>query len=202
MVGTGDAVEGLSPPTRGSRQPADLAHARVRSIPAHTGKPAHAASRTRIPRVYPRPHGEAHTCWSRRRARRGLSPPTRGSRPRLIGRASRSGSIPAHTGKPRNPPLRRPELEVYPRPHGEAIASCSMRSACAGLSPPTRGSLRLILGIMALLGSIPAHTGKPWTAWAGRWRCGVYPRPHGEAGAAEPRTLLAYGLSPPTRGSL
>ena len=57
---------GLSPPTRGSRRVADLANARVRSIPAHTGKPSGRRRCRRSGWVYPRPHGEA----SGRRCRR------------------------------------------------------------------------------------------------------------------------------------
>ena len=193
---------GLSPPTRGSRGVDDQEAERQGSIPAHTGKPPARRAMRRAFRVYPRPHGEAVRDGGTGSFPTGLSPPTRGS-PRPAPRASaRSGSIPAHTGKPPTCPRRPTTSRVYPRPHGEAVAGSNGGAARVGLSPPTRGSPDPDHGRAGGAGSIPAHTGKPPRTGA----CGplleVYPRPHGEADL--PRNILAKcgGLSPPTRGSL
>ena len=116
-------LDGLSPPTRGSHRRRVGALRRLRSIPAHTGKPhcpAHACSPAK---VYPRPHGEAVAPSTVPAHAMGLSPPTRGSPPRAHGRQLRRGSIPAHTGKPRGWGGACKVQEVYPRPHGEAASS-------------------------------------------------------------------------------
>ena len=71
-----------------------------------------------------------------------------------------------------------------------------------GLSPPTRGSLRAKMHHLPLRRSIPAHAGKP-VSWSSGARPGkVYPRPRGEAPNGNEIIETAYGLSPPTRGSL
>ena len=193
---------GLSPPTRGSL--CWWAHrcARQRSIPAHTGKPSRSRSAVPRARVYPRPHGEAGLGRLRAMTANGLSPPTRGSRPEggRVGR--RDGSIPAHTGKPRRRAGILPPGRVYPRPHGEAEGGEVQAGGVRGLSPPTRGSRCGEQRTARLHGSIPAHTGKPAARGSAPTRCGVYPRPHGEARRRSPRPRPRAGLSPPTRGSL
>ena len=112
------AWSGLSPPTRGS--PWHAGHARIisGSIPAHTGKPGFVATSLIFDPVYPRPHGEAEVRVRVQLGVQGLSPPTRGSRPRRPRRDRRSRSIPAHTGKPLyNPPmlLYAPSIMSYQR---------------------------------------------------------------------------------------
>ena len=192
---------GLSPPTRGSL----LGHLEIRllrrSIPAHTGKPASRSGPTPTAEVYPRPHGEAAVRCDQEHGLRGLSPPTRGSRPGGRVPVAGHGSIPAHTGKPpRSVTATRP-TRVYPRPHGEALlAACSIRPR-RGLSPPTRGSRLSSRRVPCQERSIPAHTGKPAARWSVGWAAAVYPRPHGEAESPTPPLPPFAGLSPPTRGS-
>ena len=192
---------GLSPPTRGSRTDLDGHGRRVRSIPAHTGKPSPAEAHQPTRRVYPRPHGEAGSTERPDRSPPGLSPPTRGSR-RAPGRHDAAArSIPAHMGKPSNGLRSMCSSKVYPRPHGEAPDRSFRRPASSGLSPPTRGSLSLVDDLDLQQGSIPAHTGKPRTARPSCTTPRVYPRPHGEADTGDAETWLVVGLSPPTRGS-
>ncbi len=112
--------QGLSPPTRGSRQAGRAGDGRQGSIPAHTGKPTAGRQVEGESRVYPRPHGEAVHLDRRAHVGPGLSPPTRGSRVGSVARVVRLGSIPAHTGKPRAHRGCRRGRGVYPRPHGEA----------------------------------------------------------------------------------
>ena len=152
-------------------------------------------------RVYPRPHGEADTDGNETWDVSGLSPPTRGS---LGGRGDderRSGSIPAHTGKPSARRRKGTATTVYPRPHGEATLRRYGAKDVVGLSPPTRGSLGDRLEHRPVLGSIPAHTGKPPPGSRRRTQSVVYPRPHGEALFGYPVRINQAGLSPPTRGS-
>ena len=71
----------------------------------------------------------------------------------------------------------------------------------SGLSPPTRGSPIVRIRLVAPVGSIPAHAGKPTRSRTGRRPTGVYPRPRGEATLPSRPTKTGDGLSPPTRGS-
>ena len=139
--GSGTVV-GLSPPTR--------------------GKPRMWCAWPWRRRVYPRPHGEAGQDTTPRPPARGLSPPTRGSLARRWSGEDRSGSIPAHTGKPSQVLSSPFPSRVYPRPHGEASARRRGRRGSPGLSPPTRGSRLFRPAAHRAKRSIPAHTGKPW----------------------------------------
>ena len=134
------ARTGLSPPTRGNREPNREAAAQQGSIPAHAGEPAWAV---RIPRrrwVYPRPRGGTHSRSYRRADTGGLSPPTRGNPPTPDGWRRGLGSIPAHAGEP-YPAVRIPQsVWVYPRPRGGTPANSSPKVKRKGLSPPTRGN--------------------------------------------------------------
>ena len=114
-------ASGLSPPTRGSPFRALALVSKLRSIPAHTGKPSRGAPWRRAPEVYPRPHGEAALDGQSYRNPAGLSPPTRGSLGRRPSTRARVRSIPAHTGKPDPRVQRQVSHWVYPRPHGEAF---------------------------------------------------------------------------------
>ena len=89
-------------------------------------------------------------------------------------------SIPAHAGKPELVVrLRRPE-KVYPRPCGETVSDGMSANRSRGLSPPMRGNRRIAPCPIPLIGSIPAHAGKP-QAHAGNYiQARVYPRPCGE----------------------
>ena len=152
---------GLSPPTRGSRDPTHNRPHRYRSIPAHAGKPWSKSSRLAWPAVYPRPRGEARQNTAVLLLAEGLSPPTRGSPNLGISRDTTSGSIPAHAGKPVLGCVASPAERVYPRPRGEAPMGSDTGQARYGLSPPTRGSLLPRLLEAPSPGSIPAHAGKP-----------------------------------------
>ena len=171
------------------------------SIPAHAGKPDAIDAVLTDFGVYPRPRGEASTSTSQVLRETGLSPPTRGSRePRGDGTA-RPGSIPAHAGKPRPPLKRRRPHTVYPRPRGEAAAPQLGTPDASGLSPPTRGSLQVLLSDRDGLRSIPAHAGKPPSCRDPSAVRTVYPRPRGEAWTRSRGSMTRRGLSPPTRGS-
>ena len=185
----GEHGAGLSPPTRGSLGHALGALVDARSIPAHTGKPEQQEKTSKQISVYPRPHGEAR--WDARGAlaEDGLSPPTRGSHLARLDEQPRAGSIPAHTGKPLGVFPSTLKLPVYPRPHGEAVDNDITDILDQGLSPPTRGSRGPDLVQVGVVGSIPAHTGKPPASLSPSVFIWVYPRPHGEAAA--PSSALA-----------
>ena len=75
-------LDGLSPPTRGSRGGDGLPRHPLGSIPAHAGEPASLTSAVNQRKVYPRPRGGASLMEPGLKSFTGLSPPTRGSRPR------------------------------------------------------------------------------------------------------------------------
>ena len=151
------------------------------SIPAHAGEPTRPVSTGPAREVYPRPRGGAFRRFGEQSARGGLSPPTRGSLCRAIPYSC--------------------ALRVYPRPRGGAASTSDRGSLAWGLSPPTRGSPCSGCGSARRTRSIPAHAGEP-----SKPRCfcaltRVYPRPRGGAASTSDRGSLAWGLSPPTRGS-
>ncbi len=195
------ATWGLSPPTRGSPRYLVRAGLRVRSIPAHAGKPSARQQQQPSDVVYPRPRGEATAVRAILARPEGLSPPTRGSLALWIEMAPSGGSIPAHAGKPPASMPRSPHRAVYPRPRGEADSARPGVFPPRGLSPPTRGSLGNFTTGRSKVGSIPAHAGKPIAGDADPRMLRVYPRPRGEAARRVRRKRSRWGLSPPTRGS-
>ena len=159
--------------------------------------------RSSLPRgvVYPRPRGEALIPASAAFARRGLSPPTRGSHHPNRADLMASRSIPAHAGEPRECRQQPHVSWVYPRPRGGALRTLSTRGSSTGLSPPTRGSPPHFVDSGLIHGSIPAHAGEPFGVTGGSPSTTVYPRPRGGALVAHLTTQPFRGLSPPTRGS-
>ena len=69
-----------------------------------------------------------------------------------------------------------------------------------GLSPPTRGILRLGEFSPPHARSIPAYAGDPVITPAGIHRYPVYPRLRGGSARRAPSCECSHGLSPPTRG--
>ena len=173
---------GLSPRTRGIRLVLETALSRQGSIPAHAGNPGRLVT---VRLTHP-----------------GLSPRTRGILGLLGLMLYTIGSIPAHAGNPIGLNMYAPHYGVYPRARGESLVNINSLSIRQGLSPRTRGILRLAVQSNAIDGSIPAHAGNPNTSFAkGRlWR--VYPRARGESAIAVTGALALVGLSPRTRGIL
>ena len=111
------------------------------------------------------------------------------------------GSIPAHAGKPSARAHRRTWWGVYPRPCGETGRDPLAFLVVQGLSPPMRGNPARLYCLPRILGSIPAHAGKPADFHVRGLRFRVYPRPCGETSAAQDSGIEVTGLSPPMRGN-
>ena len=112
--------------------------------------------------VYPRLRGGSLPAIAVERARSGLSPPTRGIHiAAAIGVAS-AGSISAYAGDPARLSRGRSPTRVYPRLRGGSMNSLRGFTPLPGLSPPTRGILRLGILCICRTGSIPAYAGDPW----------------------------------------
>ena len=173
----------------------------ARSIPAHAGEPCGSSSMNESPQVYPRPRGGTTKVNPLIDANSGLSPPTRGNRPRALWLFALAGSIPAHAGEPCFSGSCAFRMAVYPRPRGGTPRRLPAAVPVAGLSPPTRGNRRGGARPRHAERSIPAHAGEP-----GRLGCTtapppVYPRPRGGTVRLEGEGVGGAGLSPPTRGN-
>ena len=120
------APTGLSPRSRGSPAVRLPEPGEEGSIPALTGKPGRVRTAHVDPEVYPRAHGEAVGELEVATLLAGLSPRSRGSPrdPREF--TTPLGSIPALTGKPGPAGRLGGGQGVYPRAHGEALASTRM----------------------------------------------------------------------------
>ena len=93
--------EGLSPYTRGNLTRRSRSRIVQGSIPVHTGKPGRHRQTVRDVQVYPRTHGETMGLSFFIIAATGLSPYTRGNPPDWPAGYFVIGSIPVHTGKPK-----------------------------------------------------------------------------------------------------
>ncbi len=151
-------------------------------------------------RVYPRPCGETEHTVRELGFRKGLSPPMRGNHRIAVYGHVEIGSIPAHAGKPAAAAGRSSRSRVY-RPCGETICWRPLRSSRMGLSPPMRGNPRDDPHVADVVGSIPAHAGKPLPGGPAPRHRRVYPRPCGETSASMVPRSVTSGLSPPMRGN-
>ena len=197
----GGGRQGLSPPTRGNRDPDETFTRLLGSIPAHAGEPDLRDRWASLCGVYPRPRGGTLLTSRFNGAAGGLSPPTRGNLfyPMVVAHANRS--IPAHAGEPDTESLVPRVPTVYPRPRGGTPDATALHRLFRGLSPPTRGNLPAPGASKVNVGSIPAHAGEPGAASVNVDVAAVYPRPRG--GTIDPPMRLDCpgGLSPPTRGN-
>ena len=94
---------GLSPRVRGNQPPIQRSKHVGRSIPACTGEPNSATSKTGSNRVYPRVYGGTVDGEERHTDHSGLSPRVRGNLGPDVARGHGPGSIPACTGEPAGP---------------------------------------------------------------------------------------------------
>ena len=171
------------------------------SIPACTGKPQTSVSVIEMAEVYPRMYGETASASAFRPESMGLSPHVRGNHLVLRQSQGRQRSIPACTGKPETPSVRRRRTRVYPRMYGETIGPISCSIVWTGLSPHVRGNRARCRGGAPVAGSIPACTGKPPEYGGSRNTPTVYPRMYGETGSSATAGTTATGLSPHVRGN-
>ena len=176
---TAGCPPGLSPPTRGNPRSWQASSAVGRSIPAHAGEPPLALDYESGIAVYPRPRGGTRANPPAETSAIGLSPPTRGNRPKRLEIALPSRSIPAHAGEPTAGTAGWTKAKVYPRPRGGTKRRGRLKRRRRGLSPPTRGNPRQLRHQSERPRSIPAHAGEPRTGRTTRRSPEVYPRPRG-----------------------
>ena len=173
----------------------------TRSIPAHAGEPGEGIPPFPTSPVYPRPRGGTPIVRVAVPAGQGLSPPTRGNPGSDAGIAISTRSIPAHAGEPICHIGAGEIWRVYPRPRGGTLSAGLGVEVARGLSPPTRGNLRIVREIRPPRRSIPAHAGEPRRNILWNTIARVYPRPRGGTAGASRIRRNSKGLSPPTRGN-
>ena len=215
-------IEGLSPLTRGNLSRIDAKTGKKGPIPAHAGEPHQSRSLCTCVRAYPRSRGGTPINSISSRSASGLSPLTRGNLRASVLRASSAGPIPAHAGEPHRlvcwlqihrayprsrggtwpRPESSPPAKAYPRSRGGTGWRCCGPGLGRGLSPLTRGNLRLGQLWRGMAGPIPAHAGEPPPAAPRGWVVGAYPRSRGGTAIPARFGLEVKGLSPLTRGNL
>ena len=192
--------EGSSPLTRGKLScclPVLPVHG---LIPAHAGKTSPTCNATPTTWDHPRSRGENRSCCSRGRAMSGSSPLTRGKRSGLGGGADRAGIIPAHAGKTRLRASWAWRTWAHPRLRGENPIIVACRLPAAGSSPLTQGKPMPFIGNSHPKGIIPAHAGKTRRKPVQHDRHRDHPRSRGENTSVKPKSKIAWGSSPLTRG--
>ena len=90
----------------------------------------------------------------------------------------------------------------YPRSHGETLFAEQHLAVHGGLSPLARGNQGQQDAARVSQGTIPARTGKPWTAIVSYYFGRDYPRSHGETPSWTSSKTMPMGLSPLARGNL
>ena len=190
----------VSPPTRGWT-PTSSSHGPYGAgFPAHAGMDPERAPVERLEGRFPRPRGDGPRNRGRYGGRSGVSPPTRGWTLRCCEGSHLAAGFPAHAGMDPATGARRPNRRWFPRPRGDGPSSSTHRSACHGVSPPTRGWTVDALPLLRPLLGFPAHAGMDrsgkrswrWPMW--------FPRPRGDGPLGRGRSVSASRVSPPTRG--
>ena len=131
----------------------------------------------------------------------GLSPRGRGNQPWHLPSQRAAGSIPAWAGGPFRVTPPSSINPVYPRVGGGTLAGIINLTTKEGLSPRGRGNRHRTVGGDALVGSIPAWAGEPYTPGRVVNQGKVYPRVGGGTKDFRDRKKERRGLSPRGRGN-
>ena len=171
-------------------------------IPAHAGKTSWGRVRPDPRRAHPRSRGENMRLRSSDPEGRGSSPLTRGKPATYQVTAKLGGLIPAHAGKTPCRGEQRHERGAHPRSRGENVHAPTSAPSGYGSSPLTRGKHIPPGRSIGGLGLIPAHAGKTRGGLGSYARSWAHPRSRGENTSVKPRSRIAWGSSPLTRGKL
>ena len=191
---------GSSPLTRGKLMRATENPTNTRLIPTHAGKtqpwpPSHPYSA-----AHPHSRGENRISVWKTAAACGSSPLTRGKLQAPGGAKSRRGLIPTHAGKTTTFPPARRAGRAHPHSRGENEATGVTELAPEGSSPLTRGKRQPPRRSGWTRRLIPTHAGKTAEEAFGLRGVGAHPHSRGENTSVKPRSRIAWGSSPLTRG--
>ena len=112
-------LHGSSPLTRGKHGPQGLLLGQRRLIPAHAGKTIISGALSIVQGAHPRSRGENNSGPTRKSARMGSSPLTRGKRHMGVVIDTGLGLIPAHAGKTAVLGAHTLSARAHPRSRGE-----------------------------------------------------------------------------------
>jgi hypothetical protein len=192
---------GSSPPARGTGLRLRLRRHGRRFIPACAGNGRTPSRSKAFGPVHPRLRGERWTCPAQCGARRGSSPPARGTGVLEQEVVVVLRFIPACAGSGRRGPECPFWRAVHPRLRGERTLASTLTPSQAGSSPPARGTGSQKEFEMRALRFIPACAGNgSWTPRA-RTATPVHPRLRGERQRHPMKTATVNGSSPPARGT-
>ena len=195
-------MQGSSPRMRGKRCISFSLSSGWGLIPAHAGKTRASPATSRQPTAHPRACGENIVFKNAFAALNGSSPRMRGKRRRRPRCARRSGLIPAHAGKTRQPCYQQSNHPAHPRACGENLHIEGVVDTPYGSSPRMRGKRSGELRSGKSVRLIPAHAGKTLSRAALYMASKAHPRACGENMPARPRAWCLRGSSPRMRGKL
>ena len=173
-----------------------------RTIPAHAGESFYFHNRICKTWDYPRSRGGTVCMPSYTHLPSGLSPLTRGNPFCRSVNLAFQGTIPAPAGEPASAAVSAGLLGDYPRSRGGTCSVFDLIFHLTGLSPLTRGNLKMPLKGCEGIGTIPAHAGEPQNAIPNQCLSGDYPRSRGGTIISATFLTIVWGLSPLTRGNL
>ena len=176
----GKDLPGSSPLTRGKQLLLPVLQFSERLIPAHAGKTLEGRSQAVYAGAHPRSRGENPVATLPATIAPGSSPLTRGKRQQRNLQVCRHGA--------------------HPRSRGENSPGAMMMCPRTGSSPLTRGKLYRGGQHVRRHRLIPAHAGKTRESLSSGTNSRAHPRSRGENPHCTPRSPLAGGSSPLTRG--
>ena len=195
------AVEpGSSPLTRGKHPHHARNDQRTGLIPAHAGKTSSPGVPCCASWAHPHSRGENIITGIIGVLSEGSSPLTRGKLSCCLPVLPVHGLIPAHAGKTRLRASWAWRTWAHPRLRGENPIIVACRLPAAGSSPLTQGKPMPFIGNSHPKGIIPAHAGKTRRKPVQHDRHRDHPRSRGENTSVKPKSKIAWGSSPLTRG--
>ena len=159
MQGLLDQISEFSPCTRGCTRHVPRRRLDRGVFPVHTGMHP-ALSNTHLGSIrFPRAHGDAPSCPTRRLISLPFSPCTRGCTSLLVGRAGALSVFPVHTGMHPDLSALPARSRCFPRAHGDAPLFEHLQRGLLRFSPCTRGctSDGRVCGARGAV--FPVHTG-------------------------------------------
>ncbi len=197
-----EAVQGSSPPARGTHKLAAKWLHNLGLIPACAGNTTCATSGGQTRAAHPRLRGEHNIEERNQRDVAGSSPPARGTHVADDDDYLLIGLIPACAGNTRWPSLTRWRTTAHPRLRGEHPSPPIFGSFQFGSSPPARGTRPVDVFPLLRHGLIPACAGNtPYSSGITR-PVAAHPRLRGEHSKSKRGTPEGAGSSPPARGTL
>ena len=191
---------GSSPLTRGKLGACRAEIERVRLIPTRAGKTGRTRTRAKRSTAHPHSRGENFDRSVSHWPLSGSSPLAWGKQNPRLQTATHVRLIPAHARKTRRRPPGGFRARAHPRSRGENTSAARSKLGQPGSSPLMRGKRRYNPATTAVVGLIPAHTGKTRNHSTAHRRPEAHPRSRGENFDGQAPGADGQGSSPLTWG--